>query len=60
MIETLAEDQSIYIQSHIDKNIYKVSEEELKKGTLLLCVGTPCQIAAIDHYNSVKQLKSEN
>lgn len=51
---------SKYIQSHIEKNIYKIIEEELTKSTPLLYVGTPCQVAAVNQYALVKRLNTES
>lgn len=51
---------SKYIQSHIERNIYKVLEAELTNGTLLLYVGTPCQVAAVKQYALVKKLNTES
>lgn len=51
---------SKYIQSHIDKNIYRTLEDELKKGTPLLYIGMPCQVAAIKQYISVKHLNVDS
>lgn len=51
---------SKYIQSHIERNIYKIIEEELTKSTPLLYVGTPCQVAAVNQYALVKRLNTES
>lgn len=51
---------SKYIQSYIAKAIYKSLEHELEKGTPLLYIGTPCQIAAVRQYVSVKKLKADS
>ena len=51
---------SKYIQSHIGKDIYRMIETELNKGTLLLYVGTPCQVAAIKQYVAVKRINDES
>ena len=51
---------SKYIQSHIDKSIYKTIESELGKGTQLLYIGTPCQVAAVKKYVTVRKLNDES
>ena len=51
---------SKYIQSHISKDIYKTIEAELNNGTLLLYVGTPCQIAAVKQYITIKKINDES
>lgn len=51
---------SKYIQSHIDRDIYHVLEEELTKKTPLLFVGTPCQVSAVNQYALVKKLDMES
>ena len=38
---------SKYIQSYIDKSIYKSIKEDLKNGYKVIFSGTPCQIAAV-------------
>lgn len=51
---------SKYIQSHIERNIYQVIENELTEGRPLLYVGTPCQVAAVNQYVSVKKINTES
>lgn len=50
---------SKYIQSHMSKEVYKTVEDELKKGTQVLFVGTPCHVAAMKQYVAVKKLNDE-
>lgn len=51
---------SKYIQSYISKDIYKTIEAELNSGTLLLYVGTPCQVAAVKQYVTIKKINDES
>lgn len=38
---------SKYVQSYIDKSIYKDIKEDIKNGMMVIFSGTPCQIAAV-------------
>ena len=51
---------SKYIQSHVEKAVYEKLEKELRKGTPILYIGTPCQVAAVLQYVSVKNIKAES
>lgn len=51
---------SKYFQSYIDGSIYLILESELAKGTPILFIGTPCQVAAINQYVIVKKLRHDS
>lgn len=50
---------SKYAQSNI-KYSYKEIEQKLKAGTKVLFVGTPCQIAGIKQFMSIKKTNTDN
>lgn len=50
---------SKYIQSYINKDIYKEVEQALNNRKMVLYMGMPCQIAAVKNYLKIKNIDSE-